>query len=136
MFNWQKDLEELWDFLVEIAEDVGDGLQAIAAELLDGIANDMEEVGKEWQLFWEDEPDGELSAGPDAEPLEFDLDPANWIAYEPTRAATPDHQPACMGCRYYHGSTFGGNLLVCGFHPYGWDGPTCPDWATSEPDDI
>lgn len=39
-----------------------------------------------------------------------------------------DYHPACVGCRHYHGSTYGGNTLVCGMHPYGWDGTDCPDW--------
>ena len=39
--------------------------------------------------------------------------------------------PACLGCRYYHGQVYGGNLLVCGMHPYGWDDDNCPDWEES-----
>lgn len=40
--------------------------------------------------------------------------------------------PACMGCQHYHGHVYGGNLLVCGMHPYGWDGNTCPDWEREQ----
>jgi len=36
--------------------------------------------------------------------------------------------PACQGCRHYHGYVYGGNLFVCGMHPYGWDDENCPDW--------
>lgn len=36
--------------------------------------------------------------------------------------------PACIGCRNYHGRIYNNNLLVCGMHPYGWDGSDCPDW--------
>jgi hypothetical protein len=36
--------------------------------------------------------------------------------------------PACRGCQHYHGQMYGENLLVCGMHPYGWDGDDCPDW--------
>ncbi|MBD1852847.1 hypothetical protein [Leptolyngbya sp. FACHB-711] len=41
---------------------------------------------------------------------------------------------ACAGCVHYHGIAYGYNrdsrsLLVCGFHPYGWQqDDTCPDW--------
>ena len=35
---------------------------------------------------------------------------------------------ACVGCKHYHGYVYGGNLLVCGMHPYGWDAGDCPDW--------
>ncbi len=38
--------------------------------------------------------------------------------------------PACVGCRHYHGQTYGGNLLVCAMHPYGWDDHQCPDWES------
>lgn len=30
--------------------------------------------------------------------------------------------PSCTGCVHYHGVTYGGNRLICAFHPYGWDG--------------
>ncbi|MGB3494320.1 MAG: hypothetical protein WBA57_16450 [Elainellaceae cyanobacterium] len=36
--------------------------------------------------------------------------------------------PACVGCQHYHGYTYNGNGLICGMHPYGWDGTDCPDW--------
>ncbi len=38
--------------------------------------------------------------------------------------------PACVGCQNYHGYVYGGNVLVCGMHPYGWDedDKECPDW--------
>lgn len=39
-------------------------------------------------------------------------------------------RPACVGCRHYHGQVYGGNLLVCGMHPYGWEGEKCPDWQS------
>lgn len=34
----------------------------------------------------------------------------------------------CIGCRYYEGSDFGGNMLVCGIHPYGCQSEICPDY--------
>jgi hypothetical protein len=36
--------------------------------------------------------------------------------------------PACVGCQNYHGYVYGGNVLVCGMHPYGWEDKECPDW--------
>jgi hypothetical protein len=62
---------------------------------------------------------------------EEDFGVEEWpVHYEPRKAATPDHQPACVGCRNYNGTTFGGNLLVCGFHPYGCQEDSCPDWES------
>jgi hypothetical protein len=38
----------------------------------------------------------------------------------------------CQGCVHYHGRAYGfkrsRTLLICGFHPYGWEGENCPDW--------
>ncbi|EGJ34895.1 hypothetical protein LYNGBM3L_10440 [Moorena producens 3L] len=47
-------------------------------------------------------------------------------------SVTPSSQkhPACIGCRHYHGQAYGGNLLVCAMHPYGWDTEDCPDWES------
>jgi len=42
-----------------------------------------------------------------------------------------NNHPACVGCRNYHGQAYGGNLLVCGLHPYGWEDEKCPDWESS-----
>ncbi|MEB3213722.1 MAG: hypothetical protein VKL39_20405 [Leptolyngbyaceae bacterium] len=45
---------------------------------------------------------------------------------------------ACKGCTHYHGIAYGQNrdtrtVLVCGFHPYGWQGESsCPDWQSVE----
>jgi hypothetical protein len=57
-----------------------------------------------------------------------DLDPAFPYPVEPSA----EKNPACIGCRHYHGQAYGGNLLVCGMHPYGWDGDNCPDWQSEE----
>lgn len=37
---------------------------------------------------------------------------------------------ACIGCKYYDGSSYGGNMLICGMHPYGPEDETCQDWAS------
>ena len=37
----------------------------------------------------------------------------------------------CVGCRHYHGQTYGGTMLVCGMHPYGWESDKCPDWQST-----
>ena len=42
------------------------------------------------------------------------------------------NHPACVGCRYYHGRVYGGNLLVCALHPYGWEDEHCPDWQSEK----
>lgn len=42
----------------------------------------------------------------------------------------------CEGCRNHHGQVHGGNLLVCGIHPYGWDGEErCPEFVVEHRSD-
>jgi hypothetical protein len=42
---------------------------------------------------------------------------------------------ACQGCAHYHGMAYGYSkatrvMLVCGFHPTGWEAESpCPDWS-------
>ena len=69
--------------------------------------------------------------------LEQQVDP--WLAEATaplTRTVNPwlQNHPACIGCRYYHGTEYGEEMLVCGMHPYGPDDKTCPDWASVWPD--
>lgn len=56
-----------------------------------------------------------------------DADPFVPVTYVPPSAT---QNPACIGCQHYHGQTYGNNLLVCGMHPYGWEGENCPDWES------
>ena len=66
--------------------------------------------------------------------LEFDLDGGRdeddrffSVTYVPPTA----HKNAvCIGCQHYHGQIYGKNLLVCGMHPYGCEGESCPDWES------
>jgi hypothetical protein len=37
----------------------------------------------------------------------------------------------CVGCRHYHGYAYGGEMLVCGMHPYGCQTDQCPDWEST-----
>lgn len=40
-----------------------------------------------------------------------------------------NQHPVCMGCRHYHGQSYGDNMFVCAMHPYGVEEgiETCPD---------
>ncbi len=138
MSDWQKDLAEIWESILTGVEEFSNEVQEASAEVVDlivgvaeqitidmeSIANEFKELNEEiWRdLDWEDG---------------FNVDGENpdWsLYYEPNREATAEHQPACVGCRNYNGSMFGGNLLVCGFHPYGWQEGQCPDWEGDEND--
>ncbi len=34
----------------------------------------------------------------------------------------------CVGCSNFHGRSYSGVQLICGFYPYGCEGEQCPDW--------
>ena len=51
-----------------------------------------------------------------------------WFEEDYKRKPNPKKYPACVGCSNYHGHSYGGNLLVCAMHPYGWENENCPDW--------
>jgi hypothetical protein len=136
MSDWQKELAEIWQAVLSGVEELSAEVQEASEELsefifnvaerltsdLESIANEFKELNDEiWHdIGWDDAANGENFDG--------GFDPDWSIYYEPHRPATAEHQPACVGCRNYNGTMFGGNLLVCGFHPYGWEEGNCPDW--------
>lgn len=71
--------------------------------------------------------------------FEFKITPPERSQYEATRRIWQleaqlqrkySIESKCQGCQNYHGETYGGNRLVCGIHPKGYDkGETCPDFA-------
>ena len=48
---------------------------------------------------------------------------------------SPSRPKSCLGCEHYHGVAYGygdrRQMLICGFHPFGWEGEFCPDWSES-----
>ncbi len=40
------------------------------------------------------------------------------------------NHPTCIGCKNYHGTTYGDSMLVCGMHPYGPEDTACDDWES------
>ncbi|HHP7229713.1 MAG TPA: hypothetical protein ACFCUY_02510 [Xenococcaceae cyanobacterium] len=53
------------------------------------------------------------------------------LGFDHCRSSRPE---PCVGCIHYHGKAYGQtlatrNVLICGFHPYGWSASiACPDW--------
>jgi hypothetical protein len=140
MSDWQKDLAEIWEAILTGVEELSNEVQEASAEVVDlivGVAeqftSDLESIATEFkelnEEIWRD-IDWEGGFNLDGENPDTDWS----LYYEPHREATAEHQPACVGCRNYNGSMFGGNLLVCGFHPYGWQEGQCPDWEGDEND--
>lgn len=93
-------------------------------------------------LDWQ-ERNGDTATGDESTPAEtinndFELlSPTIWfvtdeeldLQYGHKKTPSESFHPVCIGCQFYSGTSYGGNLLICGMHPYGWDGGnTCPDW--------
>lgn len=105
---------EMVDEFFDLSEEISEQVQNTIAIEIDQYLNELAEPL--FEVYWElEEVVGEVD-----QPFPHTVEP------------TPEENPACMGCRHYHGQVYGGNLLVCGMHPYGWDGENCPDWEQEE----
>ena len=104
-------ISEMVDTFFEFAEEITDQLQESIATDIEDYFNGITEPL--FDNYW------------DMEDMVGDMDSAFPYPVE----ATPEKNPACMGCMHYHGQAYGGNLLVCAMHPHGWDDENCPDRA-------
>ncbi len=120
-----KQLQELLVWSQDCSDEMYQQLQQLLP--LDEVSQDIDRTLDDWlegldALFVEDYRwDGNLGES------EQDSDPFVQITYvEPSKTTNP----ACIGCQHYHGHQYADTLLVCGMHPYGWDGDDCPDWES------
>lgn len=104
---------EVEQFANEFPESFEEALQDMENTINEEIEIFLNEIYE--PLFWEEDEIEEFG---------------NTSNFGFTSKVTPDENtlPACQGCRHYHGYVYGGNLFVCGMHPYGWDDENCPDW--------
>ena len=133
MENWQKDLWQLMETLTDEVErffigmtEVVDTFFEFTEELTEQVHNS---IATEVDQYLQDivEPLSEIYWELDDIPSE-NFDPAFPYAVD----ATTEKNPACVGCKHYHGYAYGGNLLVCGMHPSGVEDSICPDWEQEE----
>ncbi len=129
-----KDIE---DFVTQVAA----GIDYLAEVLIETVEEAAEQTIHTLETALETEiepPFNELSEWL-MQPL---LELLAGIEQEIEDVASPLHQtfqplinqhPACVGCQHYHGQVYGDTLLVCGMHPYGWEGETCPDHEAPSP---
>jgi hypothetical protein len=128
MENWQKDLIEIIETVAVEVEQFFLGM----GEMVDAFFELTEEITEQAQStiftevdqYLQDLAEPILEAYWELEDVVADIDPA----FPYPVAATPEQNPACIGCSNYHGQAYGGNLLVCAMHPHGWDDVQCPDW--------
>ena len=135
MEDWQKGFIEVLEVAANEVEQFFTEMTEGAIEVIDSFLQSSEEIFEQFEnaipadleQFFNElvEPVVEVY-------LEFeraeDINQADLFVHyvEPTE----QKNPACRGCQNYHGQVYGGNLMVCGMHPFGWEGESCPDWQS------
>ena len=127
MEDWEKDVttfvetvsEEIEQFVQELTQTVDEVTREITTAIADEVENFLQELWDNSGIEIRMEHEIHIIT-------ELENDEDLWL--NPKVNPTPEHHPACQGCANYHGRIYNGNLLVCGMHPYGWDGENCPDW--------
>lgn len=135
MEDWARDLMKTLEaaatdielFLADVAKGV--------ADMVDTLVEATEEVAEQVQSALVSELDPPVSEFIDSIleaylGIEIAVENASQPVMHTVEPILNNH-PACVGCRNYHGQMYGGNVLVCGMHPYGWEGEQCPDWEST-----
>jgi hypothetical protein len=114
-----EEVEELVEILGRFSSDIMELSEEFTEELQTTIFTELDQYFEELV-----DPFFDLYLGLD----EFPTDMEGFVSsVEPTS----EKNSACIGCKNYHGQVYGGNLLVCGMHPYGWEADgDCPDWES------
>lgn len=126
MEDWQKGIFDVVDTVVYELDQFIDGMtnffDTVAQEIQEAIATQIDDYLQEIL-----DPIVEIYAELDDVSNDPEIETYFYYPVEPTL----EKNPACIGCHHYHGQVYGGNLFICGMHPYGWDDPSCPDWESS-----
>ncbi len=122
MEEWQNEISAAFKDLTELFGGIGREL----TELVEEVTTEATEI---INLQWDELKEVLTEILQELE-LEFE-EPTlfNWdIPIHTKPKPDPAIHPACVGCINYNGSDYGGNLLVCGMHPYGCGSDICADW--------
>lgn len=127
MEDWQKEfwliLETATHEVEEFFQDVSQVIEEFVEQVQDEISAEIEDLLEElFSPIFDGYLDQDNFIAENLDDEEADL------LINPKLEPTSEHYPACIGCHHYHGRVYGGNLLVCGMHPYGWNDENCPDW--------
>ncbi len=136
MEDWSKNFFEVMETAVLEVENFFNEMAEEISEVFDEWGKLSEEITEEIQIniiaeideYLNDliDPIIEVYLEFDVERQEEDIDYYFVDHVEPT----VEKHSACRGCIHYHGQVYGGNLLVCGMHPYGVEDESCPDWES------
>ncbi|NEP08029.1 MAG: hypothetical protein F6K34_26605, partial [Okeania sp. SIO4D6] len=133
MEDWSKNLFEVIETAALEVENFFNEMSEEISEVFDEWGKFSEEITEEIRTNFIVEIDEYLNdlIDPIIEvylDLDFDVGGEDIDYFVDRVEPTVEEHPACRGCKNYHGQVYGGNLLVCGMHPYGVEGETCPDW--------
>ena len=154
MDNWEEDLvnwfnnlnKEIDNFSRNLDQDISKSIEVVGQQVdrwlnqweehIDEMSEEVDDLFTETQTFidefldllideelTDDNQMGENSVDNSADILDYLFTDEDY-----QRKPNPHKHPACVGCTNYHGHSYGGNLLVCAMHPYGWKEGNCPDW--------
>jgi len=126
MEDWPKDFIEMLDTVALAVDEFFLGV----AEVVEAVAEEMQStLGTEIDQYLHELFDPIADIYSELEDVVGETD--QYMGYTYTEEPTVEKNAACIGCLHYHGQVYGGNLLVCAMHPYGWDDKNCPDWASN-----
>lgn len=109
-----KGMMEAVDSFVEFSDGVAEQLQESISPALDQFDQEM---GEWFEPFLQAIAGFESAVMDVTQPVSQTVEPLI------------NQHPVCVGCRFYHGQTYGDTMLVCAMHPYGvGEGQDlCPD---------
>lgn len=134
MEDWSKNLFEVMETAVSEVEKFFNEVTEEFSDVLDELGKLSEEITEELHTNFIAEIDEYLNdlIDPLIEIyLDFDIEGEDIDYFVSYVEPTVEKHSVCRGCRNYHGQVYGGNLLVCGMHPYGVEGENCPDWESN-----
>lgn len=132
MEDWQKNLVEILETVADEVEhfllDITEALESFTV-FSEEVAQQLQEtISQDIEQFLNAVVEPLIEPYPELEDSSFENEWQWGDLEEPLLA----QHPACVGCRHFHGQVYGGNLLICGMHPYGAEGDRCPDWESGE----
>ena len=127
MDNWTKEFLAFCDSVNQEIESFFAEMEELPQLINEAIVEMEETLTEELEIFSQDCEELFTFLVTEIDETEEEESDGEFVV---TSKVYPDQNthPACQGCRHYHGYVYGGNLFVCGMHPYGWDDENCPDW--------
>ena len=135
--EWRKQIEKTAAEMEGFFNEVGEATESFVDEVSEGVGSFIEQfpvnIVREVDTFVQEFVEVIITTTDEIDAALFN-DWDDFIDDDFTRVDyhTPSTQnnPACVDCTNYHGQSYNGNLLVCGMHPNGYEGDSCPDWSS------